>query len=190
MPVRENYRDDNQKVTAGLPSLSPEKRRELTETQLTYIYQKACQNEYKHNEEEALAPDGAIGDVSNWEEIVGIPLQGWQICVRLKKLSRKLGHNLWFERSKAAPEQLGIYLLKNDFKGGQTKEFICGMQAELNPEFTLRVKNDDGTPKGIIPGWRRVLMKLIRKNLISESGAHSMFGPPSRDSENWARFVN
>jgi hypothetical protein len=123
--------------------------------------------------------------VSDWEQVVGIALQGWQICSRLKKLNC----SLWFERSNAAPEQLGIYLLKNDFKGGQAKEFLCGMQAELNPEFSLRVKNDDGTPKGIIPGWRRVLMRLIRKNIITEPGAFAMFGPPSRESENWARFT-
>lgn len=185
MAKRENYRDDNQRVTAGLPSLSPEKRREFTESQISHAYQKACQNEYKHNEDEALAADGAMGDVSDWEQVVGIALQGWQVCARLKKLNS----NLWFERSNAAPDQLGIYLLKNDFKGGQAKEFLCGMQAELNPEFSLRVKNDDGTPKGIIPGWRRVLMRLIRKNIITEPGAFSMFGPPSRESENWARFT-
>ena len=185
MPKREKYRDDGQRVTAGLPSLSPEKRREVTESQLRYAYQKACQNEYKQNEDDAFASDGAIDDVSDWGQVVGIALQGWQVCARLKKLNP----NLWFERSNAAPDQLGIYLLKNDFKGGQTKEFLCGMQAELNPEFSLRVKNDDGTPKGIIPGWRRVLMRLIRKSVITESGAHAMFGPPSRDSENWARFT-
>jgi hypothetical protein len=183
--TREVIRDDNQRVTAGLPSLSPEKRREFTESQISYAYQRACQNEYKQNEEEALASDGAMGDVSDWEQVVGIALQGWQICSRLKKLNC----SLWFERSNAAPEQLGIYLLKNDFKGGQAKEFLCGMQAELNPEFSLRVKNDDGTPKGIIPGWRRVLMRLIRKNIITEPGAFAMFGPPSRESENWARFT-
>lgn len=184
-PAREQYRDDNARVTAGLPSLSPEKRREVTESQLRYAYQKACQNEYKHNEETALAPDGAIDDVSDWGQVVGIALQGWQVCARLKKLNS----NLWFERSNASPDQLGIYLLKNDFKGGQAKEFLCGMQAELNPEFSLRVKNDDGTPKGIIPGWRRVLMRLIRKNIITEHGAFAIFGPPSRESENWARYT-
>lgn len=181
----EHPRDDNQRVTAGLPSLSPEKRNDITESQLRYIYHKATQNEYRHNEEAALAADGGIDDVSNWDQVVGIALQGWQVCSRLKKLN----HNLWFERSNAAPDQMGIYLLKNDFKGGQTKEFICGMQSDLNPEFSLRVKADDGTPKGIIPGWRRTLMRMIRKNIITEPGAYAMFGPPSRESESWARFT-
>lgn len=185
MALREQYRDDNQKVTAGVSSLSPNKRRDFTETEIRMAYQKACQNEYVQNEKDALASDGDIGDVSNWGEVVGVALQGWQVCARLKKLNS----NLWFERSNSNPSQLGVYLLKNDFKGGQAREFLCGMEAELNPEFSLRVKNEDGTPKGIIPGWRRVLMRLIRKSIITEPGAYAMFGPPNRDSENWARFT-
>ena len=184
-PLREHYRDDNQKVTAGLPSLSPDKRRDLTEHQLRRAYQLACVAEFRENERKALAADGEIEDVSDWAQVVGIPLQGWRICARLKKLN----HNLWFERSTADPTKLGVYMLKNDFKGGQNREFLLGMQAEENPEFTLRVKNDDGTPKAIIPGWRRTLMRLIRKSIITESGAYAMFGPPSRGSENWARFT-
>lgn len=184
MPL-EQLRDDNQRITAGLPSLSSEKRREVTERQLAYCYQKACQNEYKRKEQEALAPDGDIADVSDWQQVVGIALEGWKVCARLKRLNP----NLWFERSNAAPDQLGVYFLKNDFMGGKSKEFLCGMQAEINPEFSLRVKNPDGTPKTIIPGWRRVLMRLIRKNIITESGAYAIFGPPSRDSECWARFA-
>ena len=185
MALREQVRDDNQRVTAGLSSLSPSKRKDYTEAEIRAAYQKALQTDYKQKEQDALAPDGDIEDTSDWEQICGIPLEGWKICARLKKLNP----NLWFERSNAAPSQLGVYLLKNDFKGGTSKEFLCGMEAELNPEFTLRVKKDDGSPKGIIPGWRRVLMRLIRKNIVTEYGAYAIFGPPSRGSENWARFT-
>src|SRR6266576_4558686 len=184
-PIREQYRADNQRVTAGLPALSSEKRREVTEAQLRYIYQKACQNEYKKNEQDALAADGAIDDTSDWDQVAGIPLEGWRVCARLKKLN----HKLWFERSINAPDHLGIYILKNDFKGGQEKEFICGIPAEMAPEFTLRLKNEDGSVKGKIPGWRNTLMKLIRVRLITAEQAFRVFGPPSRDSEMWARFT-
>jgi hypothetical protein len=185
MPIHECAPLDNQRVTGGIPSLSPEKRRDVTEAQLRYIYQKACQNEYRKNEQTALAPDGSMEDVTDWDQIVGIPLEGWKVCARLKRLNP----NLWFEPSKAAPDQTGIYLLKNDFKGGQTKEFLCGIPTEICPEFALRVVNPDGSPKGIVPGWRRALMRLIRARVISESAAYSIFGPPSRDSENWALFA-
>lgn len=184
MLAREHTPDDRGRVSAGNPSLSPEKRRDITERQLTYLYQKACQKEYHSNEQAALKDDNGM-DVTDWQQVIGIPIEGWKIAARLKKLN----HNLWFEPANASADQTGVYLLKNDFLGGQTKEFLCGMQTEINPEFSLRVTNDDGTPKGIIPGWRRLLMRLIRKNLISESGAYAIFGPPSRDSENWARFT-
>jgi len=182
--VHEHTPDDRGRVSAGNPSLSSEKRRDITERQLTYLYQKACQKEYRDNEQAALKDDNGM-DVTDYDQIVGIPIEGYKIAIRLKRLNK----NLWFEPSNAAPEQTGVYLLKNNFLGGQEKEFLCGMQSELNPEFSLRVTNDDGTPKGILPGWRRLLMRLIRKNLITEAGANAMFGPPSRDSENWARFV-
>ncbi len=73
--------------------------------------------------------------------------------------------------------------------GQPLKEFICGMETEINPEFSVRILDNQGTPKGIIAGWRRLLMRLIRQQLISEPRAFALFGPPSRDSENWARFV-
>jgi hypothetical protein len=186
MAQREQIREDGQRITAGLPSLTSDKRREITERQLSIAYTRALTGIAREREEAALASDGSIDDVSDWEQIVGIALQGWQVCARLKKLNS----NLWFERSNADPNILGIYRLKNDFKGGQAKEYLCGIQAELNSEFALRIKNDDGTPKGIIPGWRNALMRLIRTNVITEAGAFAMFGPPSRESENWARFAS
>jgi hypothetical protein len=184
-PIHEQARDDNSRVTAGIPSLSSSRRREITESQLMALYQKACQTEYQKNEQSALASDGAMEDTSDWDQVVGIPLEGWRVCARLKKLN----HNLWFERSINAPDHLGIYVLKNDFKGGQEKQFICGIPAEMAPEFTLRLKNEDGSVKGKIPGWRNTLMKLIRTRLITAEQAFKVFGPPSRDSEMWARFT-
>lgn len=187
MPLqREHARNDNQRVTSGIPSLSPEKRHDITERQLLRVYQAGCQQEYRSNEEKALAPDGAIEDVTDYQQVVGIPLMGARIMGRL----RKLNHNLYFERSNADPGKTGVYILRNDFKGGQEKHFICGMETDLNPEFTVRVVGDDGSPKAIISGWRRMLMRLIRAGIISEPQSHALFGPPSRDSENWARYAN
>ena len=186
MPSREHAKFDNQRVTAGIPGLSPEKRRDITERGLMRAYQVACQQDYRSNEERATAADGAIDDVTDYEQVVGIPLMGVRIIGRLKKLN----HNLYFERSNADPGKTGIYILRNDFKGGLEKHFLCGIETDLNPEFSLRVLGEDGAPKAIIGGWRRALMRLIREGYITESGAHALFGPPSRDSENWARFVN
>lgn len=180
----EQVPDDRGKATQGLPSLSSQKRRDITERQLMALYQKELQREYRGNEQAALADDNGL-DVTDWDQMVGIPLVGARIMGRL----RKLNSNLYFERSNADPSKTGIYILKNDFKGGQIKEFVCGMETDLNPEFTVRVVDEENKPKGIISGWRRVLMRLIRAGMIGHSEAFTLFGPPARDSENWARFA-
>lgn len=185
MIQREYAPSDREKVSAGIPSLSPQKRRDITDYHLKQVYQRALQSEYTRKEQDATASDGAIDDVTDAEQVVGIPLVGPRIIGRLKKLN----HNLWFERSNADQTKTGIYVLRSDLKGGMEKQFICGMETELNPEFSVRVVDNEGKAKGIVSGWRRILMKLIRCGLITESGAFALFGPPSRDSENWARFT-
>lgn len=182
MPIlREHASDDRGRVTAGLPSLSSEKRRDITEAGLRHIYQRALQAEYRNNEDSALAKDGSIVDTTDWEQVVGIPLTGARLITRL----RKLNHNLYFEQSKADPTKTGVYILNE----GRHKEFMVGMETEWNPEFSLRVTDDQGKAKGLISGWRRVLSRLIRSRVINETAAFRLFGPPSRESENWARFT-
>ena len=186
MPILlEHAADDRARVTAGIPGLSPEKRRDISESSLKRIYQDALVAEYRGNNEKAIAKDGAIQDVTDIEQVTGIPLNGARLISRLKKLNP----NLWFEVSKADPSKSGVYLLKNDLTGGMEKEFIAGFETHWNPEFALRVTDEQGNAKGIVPGWRRMLMRLIRKGLINESAAFRLFGPPSRESENWARFT-
>lgn len=184
MIQREYVPDDKGRVTAGLPSLTPQKRHEITDYHLSLVYQRACQQEYFRNEQNATAADGAIDDVTDWEQVVGMPLSGPRIIGRL----RKMNPMLWFEQSHVDPTKTGIYLL-NSIPGSPDKQFICGMETEINPEFTVRVLDSQGNAKGIIGGWRRVLMRLIRARLITEARAWALFGPPSRDSENWARMT-
>ena len=153
--------------------------------QLQQIFQRDCERHVKAKEQACLLPDGAIEDVTDWDQVVGIPLMGSTISIRLKRMNP----NLWFEVSHADQSKTGVYILKNDFMGGQEKEFLCGMETDINPEFSVRIVDDKGQPKGIISGWRRVLMKLISAKMITESKATALFGPPSRQSENWARFT-
>lgn len=181
----EKPRNDNGKVTAGLPSLSSEKRYQITEFGLNQVYQKALQAEYCRNEQTALQSDGAIEDTTDWEQVVGMPLTGARIMARLKRLNSQL----WFERANADSNKTGVYVLRPDLKGGMEKVFLCGMETEINPEYSVRVVDNEGKAKGIISGWRRVLGRLIEAKLITEPRAYALFGPPSRDSQNWARYT-
>lgn len=185
MILREHGKDDNERVTQGCPSLSSKKRRTITDAALLKIYQSSLLAEYRNNEESALAKDGSIANTMDWEQVVGIPLTGARFITRL----RKLNNSLWFEPSKADPTKTGVYVLKSDLKGGQEKQYLAGFETEWNPEFSLRVTDKEGKAKGHVPGWRKTLMRLIRTGLISEPAAFKLFGPPSRESENWARFT-
>ena len=182
--LREHAQDDRGRVTAGIPSLSSERRHQITDRGLMKAYQKALLQDYEGKRADALTSDNGA-DTTDAEQMAGMVLTGRRIMVRLKRLNP----NLWFERSNSDSSKTGIYILRNDLKGGQEKHFLCGMETELNPEFSIRVVDEEGKPKGIVSGWRRVLMRLIRANIISEASAFRLFGPPSRDSENWARFT-
>ncbi len=179
--LRERPKDDRGRVTQGIPSLSSERRYAITERQLKRLYQQALVDEYTANDQAANAPTDGARPMTDRAAQAGIPLQAHQIERRL----RKLNPNLWFERSKADPQKTGIYLRKPD---GELM-FIVGMEAEMNPEFTITVNDEQGNFKKMIPGWRRILMRLIRGKFVSETKAYIAFGPPNRDSERWALFT-
>lgn len=184
MPIlRERAQGTRKRVTAGLPSLSPERRFSLTEQQLHSEYQRTLRREVVHNDEVAAHPVDGERKMDDPAAQMGIPLQGERLIGRLKKLNP----NLYFERSISDSTRYGCYLLRPDIEGG--KEYLVGFEAELNPEFTIIVNDDQGKFKKFIPGWRRVLMRLIRAKIITEAAAFAVFGPPNRDSERWATLV-
>lgn len=178
---RENPKITNNSVTAGISSLSPEKRYALTKRQLDRVYQESLVQIQTQNDNLANAPKDGARSMTDWQAQVGITLKAHQIERRL----RKLNPSLWFQRSNSDPTKTGVYYRGKDGK----LQFICGMESDINPEFTVTVNDDQGQFKKMIPGWRRVLMRLIRAKFITEPGANVQFGPPNRDSERWMRFV-
>lgn len=181
--LREHAQRDNGKVTAGLPALTSERRFTLTEQQLHRLYQQALQREVVENDQKAAHPTDGGRPMDNPDAQVGIPLQGERIIGRLKRLNP----NLWFERSLSDPSKYGCYVLDSTKETG--KQYIVGFEAAINPEFTVILNDDKGKFKKFIPGWRRVLMRLIRARLITEARANAVFGPPNRDSERWTQLT-
>ena len=177
--LREHARGDNQRITAGIPSLSSAKRFYLTDQALHRIYQQSLLAEVQANDSYAADPGDGKRTMAQWEAQVGIPLQGERIIGRL----RKMNPQLYFERSKSDGTKYGAYLLNPLREGGL--EYLVGFETEINPEFTVMLQDDKGKFKKFIPGWRRVLMRLIRSRIISEAQANKVFGPPNRDSERW-----
>lgn len=162
------------RVSQGIPSLLPEKRaaigyreRQRFKTRLTIADAQA-------KKKQATAPDGQR---DRTKETIGYSLTPGQLMKRLIRLCPRLH----FERSHAAPSQMGIYLLDESIEGG--KRFICGMHADdPMPEFS--VLNESGAYEDK-RGWRTVLYRLIKQRLITEAQAEVVFGPQG-NSKNWA----
>ena len=175
--LRETPRDTRGKVTAGVPSLSAEKRHTLTKRQLDRIYQDSLISVASAADVAANSPVDGSRPMTDWMAQVGITLK----CHQIERRIRKLNPSLWFIRSNSDPNKTGVYYRKED---GELA-FIVGLESDINPEFTVTVNNDEGEFQKMIPGWRRVLMRLIRAKFITEPGANLQFGPPNRDSERW-----
>lgn len=164
---------EGNRVTAGLPSLSPQKRYARDYRGVMRDYQEALIHDAQEKEQAASAPD-ADHPTTLLEAQVGRPFTGQEIAARLLKLNS----NLLFERSLAAPDKMGIYL-------GARKRFLFGFEYGYSPEFSVRHVDDKGQFVRETRGWRTVLMRLIRQQLISPGGATRLFGLPSRTSRNW-----
>lgn len=181
--LREHAKRENERITAGLPSLTPAKRFYLTEQALHRIYQQNLLLEAQKNESYAADPGDGRRTMADWSAQVGIPLQGERIIGRL----RRLNSCLYFERSKSDPTKYGVYITTGLTENGL--QFLCGFEADVNPEFTVIVQDEKGQFKKFIPGWRRVLMRLIRAKIISKDAADRVFGPPNRESQRWAELT-
>lgn len=144
---------------------------------------------------------------------LGRPLAAQEVIRRLKLCNGRL----IFEQSIRYPNLTGIYIEKweRNAAGGWTKRkmHICGMESGIMPEFsvlhktTKQVANPDlfGTEKPVgrdlqwkeVPtfldqtrGWRTVLLRLMKANLINRWDVEQHFGwNPTYESEKWMRYT-
>lgn len=142
----------------------------------------------KAKDAETIAPDAGF-DTTSAEAQLGRPLLSPEVQKRLKKLNT----GLFFERSIADPSKIGIYIYDGASNPGTIwagRRFVLGMEAGMNPEFSVR--QTDGTKiTKEVRGWRTVLVRLIRERLIGRGAVEVMFNiAGGRESENWWKFVN
>lgn len=162
------------RVSQGNPSLLPEKRAVIGYRERQRVKNRANIAEAEGKRKQALAPDGTRDRTQERPDYQLTPAQ------MMKRLI-KLNPNLYFERSKAAPKQMGIYLLDPSLDGG--KRFIVGMHAD-DPMPEYSVLNAEGAYEEK-RGWRTVLYRLLKERLVSQGQVDVMFGLNS-DSRNWA----
>lgn len=165
-------------VTAGLPSLLPEKRAAISYRLRQRAKSQHMAAEAAKQDQSLTSPDGKR-PTTDYAAQAGLELYPAEIIKRLLRLNSQL----YFEPSMHDSTLMGVYLLDPEAEGG--KRFMCGMYRERKmPEFTVKQTTADGTFNPTI-GWRYVLMKLIRARVISKERATVLFGSPNRDSQHW-----
>lgn len=184
MPTRELALPELGRVTAGIPSLSPEKRHDITEKALLSLYHRACVQESVDNESKTKAADGGM-DVRNAEQRAGRLIPGWKFAIEMQKMAAANGRFLFVEPSKWVPNTVGLYSLDSN----REKFIAASFPMEIVTEFFVCITDDAGMTKGHLPGWRTVGMKLIRQGFIRESQFHQKYGAPSHSSERWQKAV-
>ena len=179
-------------MTAGIPSLMPDKRRKwdvVTKTRHT-----DSQNLRDQIAKDSLttAPDGDR-PVTSLASQLGRPMTSQQVIEKLKKLNS----SLHFEVSIADSTKVGIYRLSPE-----GKKFICGMERGFMPEFSVRHGEDIEIPDPDLRGgsvkarritretrgWRTVLARLVRAGLVRLSDVERCFAF-GRDSKNWKELT-
>lgn len=145
-----------------------------------------------------LAPDGDI-DTTSPEAQRGRSISRSSFVHRV----RKLNPNLWYEQSVRYPQQGGIYI--QDPSSPYGKRMVCGMPHEHLNEFSLRITVPEVIPAigtqaqwetiqrvdQQEPGWRAILLTLLKEGLLSPSGIDREFNIiGGRSSQKWQQAIN
>jgi hypothetical protein len=161
------------RVTAGLPSLDPQRRASTLANERKREKLKAAEQDGLRKKEQAVAADGGRPRTV-LEACLGNALTGEQVTKRL----RSLNSNLIFENHPTMRDRICVSI--HDPKMPEKKRFICGMERGYAPEFSV-LDEETGSEKK--RGYWTVIYKLIKERLITKAGAERVFGVPH--SKNW-----
>ena len=183
------------RVTAGLPALTAVYRH----AREAFLKQRSVDTERLREkiarEEATVKPDGGVS-VANPEAQLGRSMT----AAEFKRLLLSINRNFRFEVSHADATKTGIYIVEN--RGGKpVKRFICGMQSNHMPEFSIIAEETKRIPDPDVPGhwqevpafqresargWRTVLARLIHEKLVTTAQAERLFKVNlGRSSEKW-----
>jgi hypothetical protein len=186
------------RVTAGLPSLTPGLRDTITQARINKMESDRRLTDHIARESATTAPDGSI-DTTCTAQQIGIPMSAGELQRRLKLCNS----NLVFEVSNHDLTKTGIYIIEN--RDGKTeRRFICGMMTGISPERSIRVpkKREIPHPDGQaghyttvnvineeIRGWRTVLVMLLHSRVITQPQIDRYFPVSNGISKNWQQFT-
>ena len=146
-----------------------------------------------------LTPDGDF-DTTNMEAQEGRKLHRSEVVRRILKLNS----SLWYEQSINYPDQGGLYI-KDMTVHGFNKRMVSSMPHGWIPEFSVPLTVPSVVPSldlapvwdairqvdSQIPGWRTVLIRLLKGGLITAGGVEQEFQiTRGRSSQKWQQAVN
>lgn len=156
--------------------------------------------------ESYVRPDGDA-DITKIDVQMGRPLHRREVMRRLQRLNP----NLRYEQALSPDhrDKGGIYSIENRIDPvtlkAPWKRFICGIPHERVTEFHIpvtieRTLPDPDSPanqvvvqalSGYIPGWRAVLLRLLKEGLVTPAGIDREFQiTQGRSSEKWQTATN
>lgn len=114
---------------------------------------------------------------------MGKPMTHTDMVERIRKIT---GYKLWAEESITMPGNMNLYRMVKDVKTCCNTPFRMGYV----PEYTVIHETDRRMPGERTPGWREVLLRLIKQRIITRPQADGMFGPPTPTNTTlWQQFV-
>lgn len=186
-----------ERVTAGLPALTPGLRHAITKARMGRFESDQRLKDHIARESETTSPDGEI-DTTSYAQQLGRPFSAAELQRRLKWCNP----NLVFEVSLSDVTKTGIYILENQ-DGKTERRFVCGMMSGVSPERSIRVPkskkipNPDNEGEWVnvdviseeIRGWRTVLARLLVSKLITQAQIDRNFPPHDGVSCNWQKLT-
>lgn len=190
--------DNNGRVTAGLPSMTPGLRSAITKARVDREMSRQRLLDHVARETVTTAKDGAF-DVTSPGQQLGMPLSTEEMMRRLK-LCNPMFH---FEVAIRDSAKMGIYVLENR-DATLEKRFICGMVNGIMPERSIRVPKEKKVPDANgegywqkinsidyeIRGWRTVLVMLLHSKLITQPQIDRFWPASDGNSQNWQKYTN
>lgn len=190
-----------QRVTQGVPALSPAERAAVDYKKAQKRKQDEAVQDFRRKQELCIGDDGKT-PTTNLEAALGKPLSLDQFSKKLKQVNARL----IVERSKNYPKLAGIYIRDGVSNLDDPNEQYRGvrylgisLESGFAPEFTVRhaklesyydaetetIKQRQVPTGELTIGWRVPLARLIRLGFITPFQCDKVFGLPSRDSKNW-----
>jgi hypothetical protein len=168
------------RVTAGVPSLLPEKRAAISNKQRMAFKRDALIGDAEAKKKKAGEGDGNRS--RTLKDASGMWLNTDEF---FKRLFRLKSNTFYCEPTNGYKDRVTIYRLTNNPEN--PKVYVGAVHKDKIPEFSIFDKEKHSVK---FMGWRTVLLRLITAKIITQAAVETTFGPPRATSKNWHQLFS